>query len=247
MLLWGKSGGGKTTLASTAPLDLLWINFDPDGTKVLSGIDGIKLIDLSFENSAIVERICNSDNPLELDNFLSSNPNFRTVVVDSVTSFGDKGIEEAVKHGKGSTIFKPSLESYGRRNVYTLAMIKSFLRITAKHNANIIFICHQGSPNKNELTGEILVSLLMGGQLPEMVPLHLSEVWRLDDDGKKRTIHIRSSSMYKPMKTRMFVTSKAPSFLWTYNAEADAPKEQKIQAWYDAWAANGFKKIPLPK
>lgn len=248
-MIWGRAGSGKTTLAATAPPDILWINFDTDGTDSLGNFDEtVDVLDLAHEPSAIVERVSSSDdNPFNIGNMLDENPRFKTVVVDSVTSYADLSLNEAVKHEKNATIYRPSLAGYGRRNTYTLRMIKSFLRMTHKRNLNIIFICHEGTPAKNDITGELIISVLLGGQLPELVPLQLSEVWLLVDLGNKREIHIRASAMRKPMKTRMFATSGKSSFVWTFNADSMIPQDMTIAHWIDQWISNDFRKIPLPK
>ncbi len=47
LLLWGASGCGKTTLASTAPGTKLWILFDQDGANSLAGRDDYVVLDLT--------------------------------------------------------------------------------------------------------------------------------------------------------------------------------------------------------
>jgi hypothetical protein len=247
-LIWGRAGAGKTTLAATAPGDLLWVNFDTDGTKALGNFDNIQELDLAHELPAIVERVSASDdNPFAIGNMLDEHPEFKTVVVDSVTSYADLALNEAVKHEKNATIYRPSLAGYGRRNTYTLRMIKAFLRMTHKRDINIIFICHEGTPDKNEVTGELIISVLLGGQLPELVPLQLSEVWLLVDNGSNREVHIRGNAMRKPMKTRMFSTSGAAKFNWTFNADVMTPDSMRIEQWIKDWSAADYRKIPLPK
>jgi hypothetical protein len=61
MLLWGPSGGGKTTLAATAPGTKLWISFDPDGTDVLSYRDDVIVMDLASSPDNIVMGFRKSD------------------------------------------------------------------------------------------------------------------------------------------------------------------------------------------
>jgi hypothetical protein len=60
-MIWGSSGSGKTTLASTAPGDLLWINFDPDGTDAIAYRDNVLVMDYANEPDRCVEKFKEAD------------------------------------------------------------------------------------------------------------------------------------------------------------------------------------------
>ena len=138
----------------------------------------------------------------------------------------------------------PTLQGYGRRNSYTMQGIMSVIKATGALGKHCIFIAHEDSPQKDELSGAMMVSILVGGKMQSEIPIKLSEVWHMEDTGKDRKITIRSSRLRKPMKSRMFVQSGNSDFTWKFNPESW--EGEGIEAWYDAWNKNSGKKIPLP-
>ena len=87
MLIWGASGCGKTTLATTAPGKKLWILFDPDGqTSILEvqNRDDCHVLDLSNENCNVVAQLA-AENCMNLEKFIVDN-NFDKIVFDSMTT-----------------------------------------------------------------------------------------------------------------------------------------------------------------
>jgi len=242
MLLWGTAGCGKTTLAATAPGKKLWINFDPRGTTSLQGRDDILILDLAEERPEVVTRFRQED-PFGLTKFIAEHE-IDTVVFDSTTNFADLATKYAVTQVKGASIERPSLQGYGFRNAYMLQAVKNLLRLTGRLNKHMIFIAHEDVPEKTEEGTVLYITLMLGGKLPEQVPLDLSEVWWISEVNGKRNIAIRPCRMRKPMKTRMFKTDGEPEFLWKYNP--DTQVGDTIDKWYQDWIKAG-KKIALPK
>ena len=243
-VIWGPSGSGKTTLAATAPRPILWINFDPDGTSSLMDQEDIYIADFSKEKHNCVVKF-KQDNAAGIVTLLEEHPEIQTVVFDSITSFNEMALKQGVDDVRGATVEAPTLQGYGRRNSYTMQGIMSVIRATSKHNKHVIFIAHEDAPQKDEMSGAMMVSILVGGKMQSEIPIKLSEVWHLQDTGKDHKVTIRSNRMRKPMKSRMFSTSGASEFNWNFDPETwDGTG---ISEWYDAWVANGGKKIPLPK
>lgn len=245
MLLWGESGAGKTTLASTAPKDILVINFDDGGQTSVVGVEGIFSLDLSREVDAISERMKESD-PLGITKFLKENENFRTIVVDSLTSYVDKALAFAVSNGriKNASMENPGLKGYQHRNAFALQLVRNLLRLTGSLNRNIIFIAHEAAPEKNDEGHVVSISLALGGQMSTTAPLQFSEVWAMADYNGQRKIAIRPCRFRKPMKTRMFQTTGAQEFDWKFNG--DTRVGEGIEDWYLRWKEVGSK-IPVPK
>lgn len=254
MLLWGSAGCGKTTLASTAPGKKLWINFDPDGTVSIANRakerNDIIVLDLSAERDTVVEKF-KENNPLNLDAFLKENEDIETIVVDSLTSFGDKAMSHGVvkaqgtAKGRGSTLEDPGYAGYGNKNTWMRLLVKNMLEVTAKHNKHVIFIAHEDKPTTNDQGAVLFISIMLGSSLNEQVPLQISEVWAMTDTGKERRIAVRPCRARKPMKTRMFrANNQTPEFIWNY--DADELTGEGIEQWYASWKANGFAKIELP-
>lgn len=242
MLLWGSAGTGKTTLAATAPGRKLWLSFDPDGTASLTGRDDILIVDLANERPNLVEKF-KSEDPYQLSKFIVEH-NIETLVFDSITNFAHKAVEHAVPQCKNATMERPSLAGYGMRNSYTLQAVKNILKMTGKAGINVIFIAHEDSPVTNDDGVVLLITVMLGGKLPEQVPLDLSEVWYMSEGlGGKRKIAIRPVRSRKPMKTRMFVTNGEPEYDWVY--DADTQKGDGIKEWIKMWRQANAK-IPLP-
>jgi len=244
MVIWGPSGAGKTTLAATAPRPILWINFDPDGTSSLMDQEDILIADFSMENPNKVVTF-KHENSGGIKQVLEDHPEIKTVVFDSVTSFNEMALKHGITEVRGATMEAPTLQGYGRRNSYTMQAIMSVIRTTGAVNKHVIFIAHEDVPKQDELTGAMMVSILVGGKMQSEIPIKLSEVWHLQDTGKKRLIAIRSSRLRKPMKSRMFETSGNSEFTWNFDPESW--EGAGIEDWYITWVENEGRKIPLPK
>lgn len=244
MVLWGRAGCGKTVFAATAPPKVLIINFDPDGYSSLDKSNpNVLLYDLSRESNSIVDQ-AKLGNPFDVEGMIKANPDVQTIIVDSITKFADRATINAIGKAPGSTFENPGPGAYGYRNRYTLQLVSNLILATGKHNKHIIFICHEDVPKTNE-KGEIQsITILLGGSLPEEVPLQISEVWNMRDNGSERSILVRSVGFYKPMKTRMFDTSEGMEMITSTKAN---PSKITLSSLVDLWKANNYNKIKLPK
>ena len=114
----------------------------------------------------------------------------------------------------------------------------------------IMFKRHQVSLNMSDDDGALLgYTMALGGQLPSNTALRINECWPMFEDGKNRKMIIcRKSRLRDPAKTRMFDVAKDTEFEWRFDPmNWDAPSNMHISQWYDAWKANGYEKIPMPK
>jgi hypothetical protein len=253
MLLWGRSGCGKTVLASTAPGDILYLNFDPDGIASIKKSNRIMAVDMSTMSHDKVPTFRTGDAmETQLRTLLTQQTTLATVIVDSVTSFAQLALTHAVVSGKASggtfkaTIEAPGMQGYGIKNRLVLDAINMLLRVTGALNRNIIFICHEDVPKTDKEGAIQSITLLLGGSLPEEVPLKISEVWHLLDSDGRRTIGIRPYAMRSPMRTRMFRhDGKVTTFPFVYNQ--DTGVGDGIDTWFTRWRENGFDKIPVPR
>ena len=247
MLLWGPSGCGKTIFAHTAPGKRLTILFDPDGSRSLKRDDTNNLImDLSSQPPSIVEEAKSNINPFGINDILSNHTDISTIIIDSVTAFASQAVAYSNGHksAPGAVFENPSMSGYGFRNRFTLGLAKNLLAITGKHNKNIIFICHEDVPKLNDKGEIVSITILLGGSLPEEVPLQISEVWNLRDTGKDRFVTTRSIGYRKPMKSRMFDTRTRFEFKCDYDVVTGTGIT--INKLYDDWKKNNFDKILLP-
>lgn len=256
MMIWGRSGCGKTVLAGTAPGTKLWFQFDTQGTASLGKRDDVITLDFSgymhtkvddLKEGGLVER--------DIVRTLKDRPDITTLVIDSVTSIAQLCMAHAVLSGKASgnnfkaTMEQPGLAGYGIRNRLVLSVVRMFMRVASETKRHIIFICHEDSPDKDKEGNIIRISVLLGGTLPEEVPINLSEVWYLEqDDTGRRYIHVRPYAKRVPMRTRMFRTpakNVVNAIPFTY--DANDRTGDGIATWYEAWRKSGFDKIDIPK
>ena len=248
IILWGPSGCGKTTFAATAPGKKLLLMWDDNGSASLAHRDDCIVVPLYKEPQSSVEMF-KTPNPMDLDKFLKEHPEIETVIFDSMTTFAERALYHGVTKaqgtakGKSATIEDPGFAGYGNKNTWTHLAVSNLLAVTSKHDRHMIFIAHEGAPDKDANGAIMSISLLLGSSLSKEVPIKLSEVWAMTDTEKGRKIAIRPCRMRSPMKTRMFETSGEPEFTLKYDYEHDNP----ITDWYNAWRENGFRKIALPK
>src|SRR5690606_30625195 len=103
---------------------------------------------------------------------------------------------------------------------------------------------HEDAPVTNDDGQVLFITMQLGGKLPDQTSLQMSEVWFMNDTEKGRRIAVRPCRSRKPMKTRMFDTSKGYEFIWKYDINKPDPKYE-IAYWYEQWRESG-KKIPIP-
>lgn len=251
LVLWGRAGSFKTTLASTAPGKKLWINFDPDGPYSLSGRNvlhnDITVLDLSGEPEGVVMKF-KEHVPTDIT---SKWQEFDTIVIDSLTTFGEMALKHGVVVARGtvkgakSSLEEPGYSGYGNKYTWMNLMVANFLRETKRAGKHIILICHEDRMEKDKEGIPLYISILLGSSLIEQIPINLSEVWHVEDTGSERRIQVRNCRMYKPMKSRMFRTDLGPEFNWKY--DAIKWEGEGISDWFEQWKAAGGKKIHLPK
>lgn len=254
MLLWGKPGVGKTVLASTAPGKKLWMQFDPAGTASLVRSHDILVADFSAYKTAQLEAF-KQGAIIESDLLkLIREHGIQTVVVDSLTSFGQMALHYAIVSGKASgKSFKASIEhpgqtGYGIRSAMILDFITMVLRVCADTKCHCILTAHdKESSDEAGTTTEITLNL--GGQGSVAIPAKISEIWYVEDTGRVRNIYLRAHGVKRPMRTRMFVTDERTFFTVKYNQDNPNERNQDnaIATWYKAWEENGFAKIPVPR
>jgi hypothetical protein len=267
-IFWGKAGDGKTTLAATARGNKLWLQFDDSGTASIKGLQkqvstkpqldtalhsDIYVLDFSaIDRTNWVAKFDQAD-AFGITPFLTDPAyGIKTVVVDSLTSLGNDVLNYSIKYlgFKNSTIHKPGLEAYGARLNYLKAFISNLLKLTKRFNLDIIFISHEGAPDKDRDSGAVVeTTLALGGNLPNETALQVGEVWYIrNSQSNGREIFITPFQHYRPMKTRMFLTGpNAPkTFKWLYDVSNPDPKYE-LRTWVDQWDKSGYQKQELPK
>jgi AAA domain len=261
LLLWGPQGGGKTTFAATAPGDKLWISFGDNEHVSVQGRKDVWIMDMADATSDDVFKHGVGSNPFGLDSYLLDEKNIETVVVDSLTQVQYLALEKSVNDKLGiSKVFVPSMQApgrsaYGGRNSLTLEIVRAVLRVTAKHQVNVIFTAHERDPKtKMDSRGlEIIeaIYITLGGQLMNQVACQMSEIWNLRQEpgGKRnRIVTTRVSGYRTPLKTRMFLQNGEASFILKYdpNLPDEAQGQMTIKRFLDQWNESKMVRIPMP-
>ena len=109
LLIWGPSGAGKTTLASTAPGNKLWMLFDPDGCASLADRDDIFIADFSADRPSCILGMKNENDPAQIAKFCEENE-IETIIIDSLTMLSEMCLKHAVTEIKGATMEQPMLK-----------------------------------------------------------------------------------------------------------------------------------------
>lgn len=248
-VLWGPAGTGKTTLAATAPGKLLYYNFDTGGDQSLGNRDDIHLVDLSAQKYNVLTSFRVESDPADVRKAIAADPEIATIVIDSLTMINEHALPMAVAESKNSTMKEPGQHGYAHRNRIVYEIVKNMFTVCAELKRNFIIVGHESKAEKDEITGRMFQSMLIGGELSTFFANRFSEVWYVEDVGSAKRIHTRSNPNKKPMKTRLFETTGGEEFDWKYDPRkslADQPN-WTIRGWVDQWHKNGGKKIALPK
>jgi hypothetical protein len=240
LLIWADSGAGKTTLAATAPGVKCIVQFDPGGHLSLANRSDYYVLDVSGSSAATSMAEFNSADPFGIKAFIQEHPEVETIVVDSVTTLAFQALQYGVTRVPNSSIEVPGRHGYGTRNNIMRRCIQSIMQIAGGLNKNLIVIAHEGAPDEDSKT----ITMSLSQALANDVSLRFNEVWHMQDMGNKRHIHIRAHGRYKPMKSRMFLSNGATSFVWEF--DADTLQGDGIAEWMTKWQANGGRKISLP-
>lgn len=262
ILLWGPAGSGKTTFAATAPGNKLWCSFGDNEATPVSGRKDVIIANMSSLSYDELFKHAQNDNPFGLDKILSERNDITTVVIDSATAIAYRALQKSVSSGYGAgKLFRPTMEApgiaaYGGRNAIVLETLTGFLRVTAKHNVNIVITAHEDDPTmkvemQNGRAVEVIdfIGVQLGGKLVNNMTWRLSEIWNLREVRDVRTLTIRNYGNRRPMKTRMFNTKDVPVIELVYDPELpDTHKGQMtIAAWHKEWLNQGRRGLAVPK
>lgn len=263
VLLWGPAGAGKTTFAGTAPGLKLWFAFGDNEAAPVSRRKDVQIADVSGLDYNELFNHCQNDNPFGLDKILAENEAITSVVVDSATAIAYKALQKSVlgeKNGAGSrfvpSMSAPGIAAYGGRNAIVLETLSGFLRVTAKHNVNIIVTAHEDDPTmkKETVNGKVeelidYIGIQLGGKLVNNMTWRWSEIWHLRDVDMVKKLTVRNYGQRRPMKTRMFSTrDKFPVIDLSYDPDKadDAKGQMTIAGWHEEWLDGGRVSLPIP-
>lgn len=130
MLVYGRSGSGKTHFSSTWPKPLLVIDVKEKGTATIKGIEGIE-----------VRRITTWDEFEEGYWYLKDGTKYKTIVIDQVTNLQDLGMQEIRdRHNKKqSDLFAKN--NWGELGGLLKDAINRYRDLDEQYN--VVFIAHE--------------------------------------------------------------------------------------------------------
>ena len=248
--IWSRAGVGKTTLLETLPKPILWVMIDDSGELSLTEDENNIFLKLYKLSDADLIKAVHEKVPKYI---LEHADTFKSVVTDSLTPLAERGLNIAVSKAVGSgKNFTPSIEepgqtAYGARRQYILKAVSNILKATATVDKHCWFTTHEGDDRVNEKGQTVSWTMMLGGKANNDLGLKISEVWYMEDNGKERTVHLRPARNRSPMKSRMFDTRKASSFVLKYDPELGNDQDHLMWKWIEQWKNNGRQKLALPK
>lgn len=248
-VIWGLAKCGKTTFLTSLPGKKLFIMLDPDGDASIPDRDDISILRLYEQPDDVIKRYMID----KLPTFLRKNEEgFDSVVIDSLSTFGQVTLNEAIRQGVGeSREFKPSLEApglgaYGARTNNLVDMVNKVLRATGSVGMNCWFTAHEDEPSKDAKGNVVGTTLTLSGKATNGIGLNVSEIWHMRKNDNKWFISISPCRGRAPMGSRLFDVTKEPEFQLKFDPAKPLDQPHSLAKWYDDWAKQGRTKLNLP-
>lgn len=182
IMLYGKTGTGKTLLASTvnrhpALSPAIFMNFD-DGLISISHQQGVKQVqfDKASESGLLLSELRKPD-----DKRMPELRGIRTVILDSVTAFRDARLSEAIQNdivrsktvGKERTIVTPLIQDWGQTSFDVAAVVKGISDL----GLNFVITAGENEIIVNDML--LRTEPLLNPKLNEVIGHMLDYIWRL--------------------------------------------------------------------
>lgn len=193
ILLCGSPGTGKTCFAASMPLPILFLDFDNKANSAARFFADDKARLDQIDVRQLNKRLDGKDPIVELQDIITKElipqqdaPKFKTLVIDSITTFSAAVLNHIVKTNPGikrvisSQGVQPGMADYGILRREFAKLIPGILSLPM----NVVMAAHI-KVDRNELTGEIVRSPIMDGSFSQELPVYFEEVWRIFmKDGK---------------------------------------------------------------
>ena len=176
-LVIGDLGTGKTRLAVTCRKPVLLHTFDPGGSKTRDLQPLIESGDIIPDPRFEVD---DARNPTAFKEWDREMPELKkmgifdhlgTFMVDSITSLGSAVMNQILKEN-GRANSQPQLPDYMKQQLVLVNIIKDLMNLPC----DVIMTGHIGM-EKDEVTGKMVASLFVSGQLIIKIPLLFDEVY----------------------------------------------------------------------
>lgn len=223
LCIYGNSGTGKTCFAASFPTPLWFCDFDG---KVGSAAnfwrtkDPKRLEHIAYENFSGYQaqggiRVIQKFEGMLRE--LETKCPFKTIVLDSLTTFTDALMQHVIQENPGTKRFSkdtPVLQDYGLLNQHFKTIMRRLLALPT----NLVVVGHI-KITEDQITGETMHRPALSGQLPELLPVLFQEVYRSfveTKDGK--TTYLAQTRGNQRFITRTEIPSMPPVIPLDYDA-----------------------------
>jgi len=194
ILVCGPPGSGKTCFAAGFPTPILFLDFDLKVDSAAAWFAGDKDRLDKIEVRQLGKRLDGSDPIVEFLSIVkelgeqqkSGQMKYKTLVIDSATTFSSAVLNHIVKTNPGikrvssAQGVQPGMPDYGILKREFEKLIPGLLSLPM----NVIMTSHIKT-DRSELTGEIIRSPIMDGSFAGTLPIYFKEVYRVYmKDGK---------------------------------------------------------------
>lgn len=186
VLVYGKSGTGKTCFACSFPTPILLLDFDGKANSAASFFrnDKDRLAQIEVERLVPKEGFSPVSRLAEVIGDLSRQQKageykYKTLVVDSLTTFSSQVLKHIVKTNPGIKRVtttqgqQPGMQDYGILKREFARLIPGLLTL----DMNVVMLGHIKT-DKDETTGEIMRGVNMDGSFGAELPIYFEEVYR---------------------------------------------------------------------
>lgn len=191
IMLFGKAGSGKTTLAASLAEDPencpVWIQDAEGGTKVISDQSGITVFPMHTwdDEKAFRQEIMSQRNKPE-------GLPFKTIILDNLSEI----VQHATTAIVGSDTAQTSQPKYGDMAREILSFVRFYRDLARDFGINVVIIAWD-SEEKNEITGRSVVTLEATPKLQKELPGildHIGWISPIDGQPEKRVLSFEPST-----------------------------------------------------
>lgn len=232
LCIYGNSGTGKTCFATSFPTPLWFCDFDGKVSSAANfwrAKDPKRLEGISYENFSGYQaqggiRVFQKFDAMLRE--LETKCPFKTVVLDSLTTFTDALMQHVIQENPNTKRFNrdtPVLQDYGLLNQYFKTVMRRLLALPT----NLVVVGHI-KVTEDQITGETIHRPALSGQLPELLPVLFQEVYRSYTETKDgKALYLAQTRSNGKYMARTEAPSMPPIIPLDYNAIINAFKGEK--------------------
>lgn len=206
ILACGSPGSGKTCFAAGFPYPILFLDFDSKVNSAARWFEGDKERLENIDVRSLAKRLDNQDPIAEMNKIITDElipqqkageMKYKTLVVDSVTTFSAAVLQHIVKTNPGikrvmsAQGVQAGMQDFGVLKREFARLIPGLLSLPM----NVVMTAHI-KVDRSELTGEIIRSPIMDGSFAQELPIYFEEVYRVYMKDGKPYAQTKSDAYY---------------------------------------------------